>query len=48
MLGTTIKVECCRNHREGQNELSLVKSGKDLAEEVAQMLYIRHEQALAR
>lgn len=48
MLDATIKVECCRKHREGQDELSLVKSEKDLAEVVAQMLYIGHEQALAR
>ena len=40
MLGATIKEDCCRKHRRGQDELRLGKSGKGLTEEVAQKLYV--------
>lgn len=40
MLGATIKEDCCGKHRRGQDELSLGKSGKGLAGEVAQKLYV--------
>lgn len=39
-LGATVKEECCWKLRTGQNELSLAKSGKGLAEELAQKLYV--------
>lgn len=40
MLGATIKEDFCGKHRRGQDELSLGKSGKGLAGEVAQKLYV--------